>query len=117
MALIEMVHAQPPTPTVTNSATGDGFVNDNIRQRRSRATQMRFYWVGYRVRQGKFLVHWMAGGHNLADYFTKNYPTIHYQSQRSIYLVPTPGSSKYAYYMSTIDLRGFVESLPAQGNG
>ena len=37
IALIEMGHAQPPTPEVTDSSTGDRFVNDNIRQRRSRA--------------------------------------------------------------------------------
>ena len=34
MVLIDMGHAQPPTPAVMYSATGDGFVNDNIRQRR-----------------------------------------------------------------------------------
>ena len=32
IAIIDMGHTQPPTPVVTNSATGDGFVNDNIRQ-------------------------------------------------------------------------------------
>ena len=42
IALIEMGHAQPPTPAVTDSATGDGFVNDNIHQRRSRAIDMHF---------------------------------------------------------------------------
>ena len=31
MVLIDMGHAQPPTPAVTDKATGDGFVNDNIR--------------------------------------------------------------------------------------
>ena len=76
MALIEMGHAQPPTPAVTDNATGDGFVNDNIHQRRSRAIDIRFYWVRDRVRQGKCLVYWIAGEHNLADYFTKHHPTI-----------------------------------------
>ena len=49
MALIEIGHAQPPTQAVMESATEDGFVNDNIRQRRSRAIDMQFYWVRYRV--------------------------------------------------------------------
>ena len=61
MALIEMGHAQPPTPSVTDSATGDGFVNDNILQRSSRAIGMRLYWVRDRVIQENFLVYWMAG--------------------------------------------------------
>ena len=40
----EIRHHQPPTPVVTDSANRDGFVNDNIRQRISRAIDMRFYW-------------------------------------------------------------------------
>ena len=32
MALTDMGHDQPPTPTVTDSATREGFENDNIRQ-------------------------------------------------------------------------------------
>ena len=75
MALIEMVHAQPPTPAVTYSATGDGFFNEKSRQRRSRAIGMHFYWVRDRVRQGQFLMCWMAGENNLADYSTKHHPT------------------------------------------
>ena len=61
MALIDMVHAQPLIPSVIDSATGDRFVNDNIRQSRSRAIGMQFYWVKDRLRKLKFLVYWMAG--------------------------------------------------------
>ena len=95
MALIEMSHAQQTTPEVTDSATGYGLVNDNMRQRRSRAIYMRFYWVRDRVRQGQFLVYWMAGEHNLAEYFTKPHPTRHHQAQWIIYLVPTADTSNY----------------------
>ena len=56
MALIEMGHAQPPIVAVTDSATGDGFVNDNIRQQLSRYIYMQFNWVRDRVRRGEFLV-------------------------------------------------------------
>ena len=35
MSLIEMGHTQPLSPSVIDSATGDGFVNDNIFQRPS----------------------------------------------------------------------------------
>ena len=78
MALIDMGHAQPPNPEVMDSTTGDGFFNDNIRQRRSRAIYIRFYWVRDRVRQGKFLVYQMDVEHNIADYFTKHHPTSHH---------------------------------------
>ena len=104
MVLIEMGHAQPPTPEVIDSATGDGFVNDNICQSRSRAVDMPLYWVRDRSRQGQFLVYWMAVEHNLADYFTKHHPTSHHRSQQSIYIFPTLGPIMYACYMSPIDL-------------
>ena len=78
MLIIEMGHSQPPTPAVTDSATGDGFVNDNIRQRHSRAIDIRVYCLRDRFRQGQFLVYLMAGDYNMADYFTKHHPTIHH---------------------------------------
>ena len=74
MVLTEMGHAQPPTPAVTDSAAGYGFVNNNIYQRRSRAIYMKFYWFRDRFRQGKFLVYWMAGEQHMADCFSKEPP-------------------------------------------
>ena len=78
MVIIEIFHAQPPTPAVVDSAIGEGSINDNIHQRRSRAIDMKFYWVRERFRQRQFLVYWMAGEHNLSDYFTKHHPTSHH---------------------------------------
>ena len=112
MALTEMCHAQPPTPAVRDSATGDEFSNNNIRQWHSRAADMKFYWVRERVRKGQFLVYWMTGEHNMADYLTKHHPTSHHWSKRSTYLVPTVDTSKYAYYISPNNLLGCVESPP-----
>ena len=116
MALIEMVHAHAPTPSVTDRATGDVFINDNIQQRHSRAINMRFYWVRDKFRQGQCIVYWMAGEHNMEEYFTNPHPTRHHWSQRSTYLFPTLYASKYACYMSPIDLQGCVESLPIRWN-
>ena len=117
MALIEMGHVRPPTSAVTESATGDGFINENIRQRHSIAIDMRFYWVRYRVKKRQFMVYQMVGENNLEDYFTKHHLTSHHQAQRSLYLVPTTGASKYTCYMLPFFLQGCVESLPARGNG
>ena len=96
ISLEEMGHHQPPTPVVTDSATSDGFVNDNIRQRKSRAIDMRFYWVRDRVRQGHYIVYRERGKDNLADYFTKHHPTKRHRTIRGTYLVPTADSSKHA---------------------
>ena len=114
--LIKMGHAEPPTPAVTDSAIGDVFVNDNKLQQHSRATNMWFYSIRYRVRKWQFLLYWMAVEHNLADYFTKHHPTSHHWSRRSTYLFLAVEYSKYACYMSPNELLGCVEALPTQVN-
>ena len=96
ISLEEMVHHQPPTPVVTDSATINGFVNDNIRQRQSRATDMRFYGVCNRVIQGHYLLYWEREKDNLADYFSKHHPTKHHRAINGIYVVPTANYIKHA---------------------
>eukprot|EP00957_Ditylum_brightwellii_P158986 12100957-Ditylum_brightwellii.AAC.1 len=44
-ALQEMGHSQPPTPIMTDNSTSSGIVNSSIKQHRSRAIDMHFYWV------------------------------------------------------------------------
>jgi hypothetical protein len=43
--LIEMGHPQPPTPIRTDSTTARGIVTGTIKQKRSKAIDMRFYWL------------------------------------------------------------------------
>ena len=117
MELVEMVHTQTTTPAMKDSATGDGFFNDNTQQRHSIAIDMLFYWVRDRVIQEQFLVYFMTGEKNLADHLTNHHTTSHHQAQRSTYIIPTSEISKYACYMSPIYLLGCVEYLPTRGNG
>ena len=116
-ALVEMVRGRPPNPEVTDSSTWDIFVNNNIHQQRSIDISTRFNWVRDRVRQWQFLVYLMDGEHNLTDYFTNHHPNRKIKLNCSTYIVLTVDASKYACYMSPNDLWGYVESLPAQGNG
>ena len=115
MDLTDMVHAQPPTPTVVYRSTEDAFVNDSIRQQCSIEINMRLYWVRDRGKQRQCMVYWMAGEHYLEDYFTKHQPDRHHQAQQSTYIVPTANVSNYSCYMSPNDLKGCVEYLPSQG--
>jgi hypothetical protein len=85
--LAALGHPQPPTPIQTDNACAAGIANDTIRQRRSKAMDMRFYWVRDRVSRGEFLVYWRAGTDNLADYFTKHHSPSHHRRIRSRYLV------------------------------
>jgi hypothetical protein len=85
-ALEEMGHPQPPSPMQTDNSTASGIANDTVKQKRSKAIDMRFYWIRDRVRQGHYLVFWRKGKFSRADYFTKHHPTSHHQAIRSAYL-------------------------------
>eukprot|EP00957_Ditylum_brightwellii_P140161 10680087-Ditylum_brightwellii.AAC.1 len=55
LALTEMGHPQLPTPVLTDNSTTCGIINITVKQRRTRAIDMRFYWVRNRYAQGHFL--------------------------------------------------------------
>lgn len=86
--LEELGHPQPATPVQTDNSCAAGIVNNTLKQRRSKAIDMRYYWVRDRVNQGQFLIHWKRGAENLADYFTKHHSPIHHQRMRDTYFLP-----------------------------
>jgi hypothetical protein len=85
--LRDMGHPQTATPIQTDNACAAGIANDTVKQRRSKAMDMRFYWIRDRVRQGHFLIHWRKGTDNLADYFTKHHSPSHHRLMRQRYLL------------------------------
>jgi hypothetical protein len=54
----------------TDNTTTTGYSNGTIKQKCTKAMDMRFYWIKDRVKQGQFNVYWGPGYQNLADYFT-----------------------------------------------
>jgi hypothetical protein len=84
--LIELGFPQDATPIQTDNNTASGIANDTVKQRRSKAMDMRFYWIRDRVRQDQFLIYWSKGSDNLADYFTKHHPVSHHRAMRPVYL-------------------------------
>ena len=84
--LEEMGHPQPATPLQTDNSTATGITNGTVRQRKSKAMDMRFYWIQDRVKQKQFSVFWEKGAANLGDYFTKHHSTAHHRMIRPTYL-------------------------------
>ena len=83
ITLEEMGHKQPgPTPICTDNTTADGIANETVKAKRTKAMDMRFYWIIDRVRQGQCRAHWKRGTGNLADYFTKHHPPAHHIEKR-----------------------------------
>ena len=85
--LEEMGHPQPPKPIQTDNYTSHGIINSSILQRRSRAMDMRLYWVIDSVEQKQLLVYWALGSEKLGDYHTKHHPPTHHQTMKPQFLI------------------------------
>jgi hypothetical protein len=86
LILEELGHPQPATPVHCDNATAAGIANDSIKKQRSRAMEMRFFWVTDQVQRNLFDVHWYPGKENLADYFTKHFNAKHHTAVRPYYV-------------------------------
>jgi hypothetical protein len=84
--LEELGHKQPPTPMETDNTTAIRNINGTIKQKRTKAMDMQFYWIKNRVKQGQFNVYWGPGFQNLVDYFTKHHSPAHHKRMRDVYI-------------------------------
>ena len=76
--LQQLGHTQPPTPMKTDNATAEAFIRQTMRHKRSKAWDMRFWWLKEKSAQSEFNIFWDKGVNNWADYFTKHFsPSIH----------------------------------------
>jgi hypothetical protein len=103
VTLTELGHIQPPTPLRTDNSTTFGILNENIKQKRSKAMDMRYHWLTDRVRQKQFDVYWRPGRENLGDYHTKHHSAQHHKDMRGLILHQSN---------SLQVLRGCVKQLP-----
>ena len=82
-----MEHPQPPTPVKADNSTAITFVNTNIKQKRSKAWDMRLNWLQEREKRIKeFKFYWDRGINNDADYHTKHHPPKHHLRERYKYV-------------------------------
>ena len=82
-------------------------MNIKIRQKHSKAMEMRFYWVINRVKQNIFDVFWKPGVRNLGSYFNKHLLTSYHKGMRPVYVhCPNSGQDSaricYSKYTSII---------------
>ena len=87
-ALYKMGHSQSPTHCRGNNTTAIGIANPTIKQRRSKAMDMRYFWLQDRDAQKQFKYYWDKGEGNLADYHTKHHSVKHHRAMRPVYLSP-----------------------------
>jgi len=85
--LEELGHKQPATPIKTDNSTAQGIVTNTIKQKRSKAMDMQFYWLRDRTMQKHFHIYWEPGKHNLTDLPTKHHAGSHHRRVRPIILI------------------------------
>jgi len=57
----------------TDNNPASGIASDTVKQKRSKAIDMRFYWIHDHDRQGQFTISWSKGWTKRADYFSKHH--------------------------------------------
>jgi hypothetical protein len=72
--LADMGYPQPPTTILSDNTSAIGLANDTIKQKRSKAIDIRFHWIRDRIRQNQFGIVYIPTKENIADYMTKNLP-------------------------------------------
>jgi hypothetical protein len=107
--LEELGHKQPPTPIEVNNTTSEGFANDAMKQKRSKAMDMRWHWLKDRVRQKQFLVCYGPGKDNLADPFNKHHTPAHIRAMKPKF-VHTSSPAAQAQMVKHHLVRGCVNS-------
>ena len=86
ICLLEMGNYQPATPLEINNTTAYGILTKQLMPKRSKAIDMRFYWLRDCENQRQSQLYWKKGNTNKADYFTKHYPIAHHRRVHKIYL-------------------------------
>ena len=94
---------QPATPLKTDNTTACGILNNTMKQKRSKAIDVRFYWLRDRAQQGQFYIFWDSGKNNLADFHTKHHPPCYHKINRPI--------QSYIEDLSPESLQGCIEMM------
>jgi hypothetical protein len=73
LVLEELRHPQPPTPIHIDNTTTVGIVNNTIKRQRSRAMEMRYFWLLDGEVQKPFHFYYQPGQENLGGYPSKHH--------------------------------------------
>jgi hypothetical protein len=85
LILTKLGHPQPPTPIHIDNATIVGIVNKTIKQQRSQAMEVRYFWLLDGKMQQYFKFNYQPGLENLGDYPSKHHTADIHQHVRPYY--------------------------------
>ena len=67
--------------------TANAFVNQSLRQKKSKSWDMKFHWLWDKLQESNLRVFWDWGSQNGFNYFDKPYPTPYHKLMRSKYIL------------------------------
>ena len=79
-------HQQPPTSIITDNAVAKGIINRTVKQQKSKAMDMLYYWIEAQIDQKHFQVIWKLGVLNLGDLYTKYHSQKHHTEIQEQYV-------------------------------
>ena len=94
---------QSATPLKTDNSTASSILNNTMKQKRSKAIDVRFYWLRDRAQQGQFYTYWDSGKNNLADFHTKKHPPAFHKRNQAV--------QTYVEGLSPESLQGCIEMM------
>ncbi len=84
--MTDIGHLLPNTPIHCDNAMVVGIANHTIKCQRSRSMDMRFFWVGDKIKQEMYDLKWHPGQEHLPDYQSKHHIGSHHTAVRPWYL-------------------------------
>ena len=97
-----MHNPQPPTPIQVDNSTAVGISNKTIKNKLSKAMDMRFHWIYDRILQKHFHVFWKPGPTNSVYYHSKHHHTLHH--------IKVLHTNLHEQHSSQTTLKGYVNS-------
>jgi hypothetical protein len=84
--LIDLGYPQGTTEIICDNTCAVGIANQSIKQKRSKAIDMRYHWIRDQVEQQKMRIIWKPGKDNFADHFTKAQPVWYHKLNRHLFV-------------------------------
>ena len=111
LILTEMGHPQPKIPIHIDNTTAVGIVNNTIKRQRSRAMEMRYWWLLDAEAQDIFAFYYHPGLENLGDYPSKHHTANVHRHVRPYYVHQDNSPSHLPRAMKPSSWRGCAEIL------
>ena len=98
-------YPQAATSLLCDNTCAVGLANKSLKPKRSKAILMRYHWVRERVQSGEFVVTWLAGSKNIADFFTKPLPTPKHKEIQALLMAPSVVAPRVSSTAAAVEVK------------